>query len=181
VKVLTTNQKGVIAEAKVAAAAIVAGLGVARPLNDERYDLIFDAGDRLMRVQCKWARQIGDVIVARLYTSRRGPDGLINRRYSRGEFELFALYCPDTEACYLLPADEFVARRQIHLRLSPSRNNQSSGVNWARDFEFGATLPSLLGPIAQLGERSDGIRKVVGSIPTGSIGEAPPAGASRLF
>jgi hypothetical protein len=38
--VLTTNQKGVIAEVKIATAAILAGVGVARPLDDERYDLI---------------------------------------------------------------------------------------------------------------------------------------------
>lgn len=144
--VLTTNQKGVIAEAKIAAAAVVAGYGVAKPFNDERYDLIFDCGDRLLRVQCKWVRRIGDVIVGRLYTSRRGPDGLINRKYAAGEFEAFALYCPDTDSCYLLPAEAFVERRQVHLRLCRSRNNQRLGVNWAHDFEFGATMKRLLGP-----------------------------------
>jgi hypothetical protein len=82
---------------------------------------------------------------------------MICRRYSAGEFEAFALYCPDTDACYLLPAEKFVARRQIHLRLSASRNNQLSGVNWAQEYEFGATLSKLQGPIAQLGERRDGI------------------------
>jgi hypothetical protein len=166
--VLTTNQKGVIAEAKIAAAAVVAGIGVAKPFNDERYDLIFDCGDRLLRVQCKWAPQIGNVIVARLYTNRRGRDGMITRKYSAGEFEAFALYCPDTDACYLLAADRFVARRQIHLRLSRSRNNQLSGVNWARDYEFGATLSRLLGPIAQLGEHLHGMQKAAGSSPAGS-------------
>jgi hypothetical protein len=144
--VLTTNQKGVIAEAKVAAAAVVAGYGVAKPFNDERYDLIFDCGDRLLRVQCKWARQIGDVVVGRLYSSRRGRDGLINRKYEAGEFEAFALYCPDNDTCYLLPAERFVERRRVHLRLFRSQNNQWSGVNWAQDFEFGATLKRLLGP-----------------------------------
>ena len=34
-----------------------------------------------------------------------------------------------------------------------ARNNQQRGCNWARDYEFGATLARLLGPIAQLGER----------------------------
>jgi hypothetical protein len=33
---LTTNQKGAIAEAKVAAKAVELGFGVARPLADER-------------------------------------------------------------------------------------------------------------------------------------------------
>jgi hypothetical protein len=48
---LTTNQKGAIAEAAVALAAIKAGIVVARPLSEgRRYDLIFDTGDRLLRV-----------------------------------------------------------------------------------------------------------------------------------
>ena len=38
-------------------------------------------------------------------------------------------------------------------RLAPPRNNQPSTINWACDFELGATLARLRGPIAQLGER----------------------------
>jgi hypothetical protein len=41
--VLTTDQKGSIAEAEVACAAMKLGIGVYRPMSDgERYDLIFD-------------------------------------------------------------------------------------------------------------------------------------------
>jgi hypothetical protein len=166
--VLTTNQKGVLAEVKIAAAAAELGLGVAQPLGDERYDLILDLRPALLRVQCKWARRIGDVVSARLYTSRRGPDGLINTRYRSGEFDAFALYCPDVERCYLLPSDDVVVQRQVNLRLVPSRNNQLLGIRWARQYEFGATLARLNGPIAQLGERLAGSQKVAGSSPAGS-------------
>jgi hypothetical protein len=47
---LTTNQKGALAEAKIVAAAMELGFGVARPLGDERYDLIIDLRSRLLRV-----------------------------------------------------------------------------------------------------------------------------------
>jgi hypothetical protein len=51
---LSTDQKGAIAESAIAHAAIKLGIGVYRPLSDgERYDLIFDLGERLERVQCK--------------------------------------------------------------------------------------------------------------------------------
>src|SRR5260221_14000928 len=112
--VLTTNQKGTLAEAKIASRALELGLGVARPLDDERYDLIIDLRPRLLRVQCKWAGRAGEVISARLYTSRRGPEGLMNRRYNRGEFDSFALYCPRNDQGYLLDPDEFLAVRQVH-------------------------------------------------------------------
>jgi hypothetical protein len=165
---LTTNQKGTLAEAKIAAEAIACGVGVCRPLDDERYDLIFDLRPRLLRVQCKWAPRVGDVVCARLYTSRRGREGMIVRRYQPGEVDAFAFYCPELDRSYLVPGDEFAARRQIHLRLHPSKNNQQAGVRWARDFELGATLEPLLGPIAQLGERLAGSQKVAGSSPAGS-------------
>ena len=166
--VLTTNQKGTLAEAKIAARAIELGLGVSRPMDDERYDLILDLRPVLLRIQCKWVVGVGDVVLARLYTTRRGAEGLINRRYDLGEFDAFGLYCQDTEQCYLLPADEVVAHRQVHLRLLPSRNNQLLGIRWARRYEFGATLSRLQGPIAQLGERVHGMHEAGGSSPPGS-------------
>jgi hypothetical protein len=42
-----------------------------------------------------------------------------------------------------------------------------AGVNWAKDFEFDATLGPR-GAIAQLGERLAGSQKVAGSSPAGS-------------
>jgi PD-(D/E)XK endonuclease len=142
---------------------------VARPLDDERYDLIFDLRPNLLRVQCKWGRRIGDIISFRLYTSRRGREGLINRRYAPGEFDCFGVYCPDTGSCYLLPAEIFVAQRQVYLRLAGTQNNQELRVRWASEYEFAATLMRLRGPIAQLGERLDGIQKAAGSSPAGSM------------
>src|SRR5207302_10465899 len=97
---LTTNQKGTLAEAKIAAVAAELGLGIARPLDDERYDLILDLRPALIRVQCKWATRIGEVVSARFYTNRRGREGLITRRYNPGEFDAFGLYCLDNDRCY---------------------------------------------------------------------------------
>src|SRR5690349_9711778 len=48
--VLTTNQKGAIAELTIARAAVELGVGVNAPYGDERCDLIFDLRPRLVRV-----------------------------------------------------------------------------------------------------------------------------------
>jgi hypothetical protein len=62
--VLTTDQKGSIAEMAIASAAIKLGVGVLKPLSDgHRYDLIFDVVPDLLRVQCKWAVRRGDVVM----------------------------------------------------------------------------------------------------------------------
>jgi hypothetical protein len=173
VVMLTTNQKGAIAEANVAAAALELGVGVARPQFDERYDLILDTRPALLRVQCKWAVRHGAVILVRCRRCRRGRNGFIHRGYENGEIEMIAAYCADVDRCYLLPLELSVGRAAVQLRLTPSRNNQKAGINWAREYEFGATLSRLLGPIAQLGERRDGIAKAAGSSPAGSTFERP--------
>ena len=164
---LTTNQKGAIAETAVALEAIKLGIGVYRPYADERYDLIFDLRPRLVRVQVKWARLYGDVIVLRLYSARRTANGLQRRLYGVGEIDAFAVYCGDTDACYFLEHADAGGQSQIFLRLGTARNNQKQGIRWARDYEFGATLGAS-GPIAQLGERRAGSAKAAGSSPAGS-------------
>src|SRR5262245_61449612 len=154
--VLTTNQKGVLAEAAVMLEATKLGVGVVLPLGDERYDLILDIRPTLLRVQCKWAVRHGDVVVIRTRTRRRSREGLIHRSYDAGEIDLIAAYCAEMDNCYLLPPSLSCGRAAIQLRLSATRNNQQERIHWARDFGFAATLKRLYGPIAQLGERQSG-------------------------
>jgi PD-(D/E)XK endonuclease len=174
---LTTNQKGAIAEAAIMRAALEVGYDVYRPVFEGgRYDLIFDTGERLSRVQCKWAPLHGDVLVIRSYSSRRTTAGLLRRRYVSGEFDALAAYAPHLGRCYLIPYEAIDGRTQLHLRVGPTRNNQRRGIRLASDFEFGATLrQTALGPIAQLGERRHGMAKAAGSSPAGSIARSPPA------
>jgi hypothetical protein len=63
---LTTDQKGAVAELAIARQAAEFGIGVWAAYTVERYDLIFDLRPELMRVQCKWAGRCGDVVVVRV-------------------------------------------------------------------------------------------------------------------
>jgi hypothetical protein len=159
----------VIAELEIARQAAELGIGVWHAYTVERYDLLFDLRPQLVRVQCKWACRYGDVVVVRCYSNRRARDGLLRRLYSSDEIDAFAAYCAELRCCYFLPLEVFGGRSSIQLRLRPARNNQKLGINWAKDFEFAATLRPTPGAIAQLGERLDGIQEVAGSSPAGSI------------
>jgi hypothetical protein len=143
---LTTNQKGLIAETAVIHECAKLGVPVLRPLDDQKYDLVLDLGERVLRVQCKWAATRGDTIVIRCRTCRRGREGLIHRRYEPGEIDAVAAYNPDTGQCYLLPVELSVNRAGVQLRVAPAKNNQSAGIRWARDYGFAARLEALLGP-----------------------------------
>ncbi|MBJ7522337.1 MAG: hypothetical protein JHC84_21720, partial [Solirubrobacteraceae bacterium] len=152
---LTTSDKGGIAELKIAAAAASLGIVVARPMVEgRRYDLIFDTGPELLRVQCKAGKRDGDIVRARLSTSRHTPRGYVTSTYTPDEIEGFAIYCPELDECYYVPIRDVLGRAHLHLRLHPARNNQTQGVKMAAEYRFGA--------IAQLGERLAGSQKVVG-------------------
>jgi hypothetical protein len=168
---LTTDQKGNVAELAIARDAIALGVDVYWPMGEGgRCDMLFEIGDALWRIQCKWAPRKGDVIVVRCYSCRRNREGLVRRRYEPGEIDAFAAYCPDTERSYFLPQASFAGRRQVLLGLAPSKNNQSEGIHWAREYEFAATLGAP-GAIAQLGERVSGRDEVAGSSPAGSTSQ----------
>ena len=167
---LTSDQKGAIAELKIAACAADLGIGVWSAYTVERYDLIFDLRPQLLRVQCKWASRYDEIMIVRCYRNRRNRDGLLTRLYSADEIDAFAAYCADVVECYFLPIERFPGRRNIQLRLGPTRNNQAHGINWAKDYEFAATL-GRRGAVAQLEERLAGSQKATGSSPVGSINQ----------
>jgi hypothetical protein len=167
---LTTNQKGAIAETAIAHEAIKLGIEVYRPVVEGgRFDLIFAFEDAsLARVQCKWAPVYRGVINVRCCSSRRVADGFRRTVYGHEEIDAIGAYCPDNGRCYYLPAAKVAGHFAVQLRLAPTRNHQADGVNWAVDYELGA--------IAQLGERHTGSVEVAGSSPASSIARGPPVG-----
>jgi hypothetical protein len=145
--VLTTDQKGAVAELAIAHIAAELGVGVFKPLTDgERYDLIFDFRPRLVRVQCKWAAVAGDVLIVRCRSCRRTRAGLLHRAYTADEVDAIAAYSPELRRGFYVPIDLLGGRSHLQLRIAPSRNNQRFGVDWADDFALDARLTDLLGP-----------------------------------
>ena len=167
-RTLTPSEKGGIAEMGVAWHATRLGIGVLRPaVEGLRYDLVFDLGDQLVRIQCKWASRSGAVVRVHTRTSRHTPRrGYVRTTYTSSEVDAVAGYCHELDKVYLLPAAIFEGQTMVHLRLDQARNNQSRFVHWAWQYELGA--------IAQLGERLHGMQEVVGSSPTSST---PPKAA----
>jgi predicted RNA-binding Zn-ribbon protein involved in translation (DUF1610 family) len=168
---LTTDQKGTVAEMAIAMAAAKLRLSVYTPVTQgTRCDLIIEAGERLFRVQCKWAVRQGAVVIIRCRRCRRARTGLVHRSY--GEIDLIAGYCAELDRCYAIPFADYFRRGAIHLRLMPTRNNQKLGILWAENFEFERLNWAHPGAIAQLGERQRGTLEVAGSSPAGSTSEA---------
>jgi hypothetical protein len=154
---MTTDQKGAIAELAIQLAASKLGIEVYRPVAEGgRFDMILAPGSQLIRVQCKWAARRGNVLVISCESARRGPEGMIRRRYTAEEVDAISAYSLELDRCFLIPIALVEHRPSIILRLNPCRNNQKRRVNWADDFDFAATLRRHQGAVAQLGERLAG-------------------------
>ena len=165
---LTPDQKGGIAELAIALAAARLDIVVSRPMIEgARYDLVFDAGGPLKRVQCKWATRVGETVNINCRTSRATASGYIRSTYSAAQIDAIAAYCLELDECWLIPISRVAGRKSLHLRLTPARNNQVVGVTLAETYRLGA--------IAQLGERRHGMAEVGGSSPPGSIAREPSA------
>lgn len=161
---VTTNDKGNVAELAIAKEAAELGLSVLAPLTEhERYDLVLGMGDRLLRVQCKWGRKEGDVVIAKLSRSRRGPNGLMREKYLASEVDAFGIYCGVLDECFLVPIEVVDGQWSLQLRLRPTRNGQRASLHFADEYRLGA--------VAQLAERRYGIPEAGGSNPPSSTNQ----------
>jgi hypothetical protein len=171
---MTPGRKGAITETAFAAHATRLGFEVYGPVAEGgRFDLILATETKLLRVQCKWGRMQGEVVVARIRTNRRAAEGYRSTTYTAEEVDAIGVYCAEIDSCYLIPIALVEGRTCIHLRLAPSKNNQRLSIHWASDYALGA--------IAQLGERGAGSAEVAGSSPASSTSEATAAAVASLF
>lgn len=113
------NRKGNLAELAFAAEAARLGLCVYKPLTEHgRADLVLGLGDRLLRVQCKWAKVKGEVVYVRLMTSRRTREGYVRTCYSADEIDAIGAYCDELKRCYLIPIELADGMSAVSLRLT---------------------------------------------------------------
>ena len=167
---LSTNQKGGIAETAITAAAYKLDIPVMRPVVEHgRYDLAFEIGGRLRRVQCKWGglSDDGAIIKVSLQSNYLTPAGYVRNSYTAEEIDLVAVYCGELDRCYLLPSTLACGRTSVFLRLTPPKNGQRACLNLAVDFEFE-------GAVAQLVEHRHGMARARGSSPLSSTPAPPP-------
>ena len=130
---LNTKTVGDITEAMVLAALARAGKSVLIPWGDNlRYDMAYEEGRQLIRVQCKTGslQESGSIVFPTASCSaHRGG----KRKNYRGQIDLFGVYCPQTGDVYLVPVDD-VGVSSAHLRVRSPENGVKKGIRWAKDY-----------------------------------------------
>ena len=81
-----------------------------------RREVYLKTGTISVRFQSSWTDKLGTHMVD----------------WEKDSFDLVAVYCPETDACYYFDHTQF--ERHITLRVEASKNNQSKGINPADDY-----------------------------------------------
>lgn len=107
-----------------------------RPLMDCRYDLIVDDGKRLWRVQVKYANGIhkgtSGSVVAKLAYETRGRRHIYT--YQTDEVDALVVYIPKLDKLCWFPADVFIGKKELSIRIDPPLNGQKTRIYYTSDY-----------------------------------------------
>ncbi len=96
-----------------------------------RIDLVACRESQVMRIQVKTSQLVGGAVG--FWTCSNSKHVRLDYRK---DVDAFGVYSPDLDLVYLVPVDDVPLRRG-HLRIDPTRNNQSSKIRWAADYLVG--------------------------------------------
>lgn len=128
-----TKDKGDIGVAKAHADLTVQGYIVLFPATEHApFDLVAYRDGVYERVQVKYRSARSGKVEVAFRTSWADRRGTHVRPVDKAELDVVCVYCPETDECYYVRPTQYGA--SVALRVTPSRNNQSTGVLVAAAF-----------------------------------------------
>lgn len=139
---LSSHFKGEITEQQVVLAFLRQGILLSKPLvQSSRYDFIADVNGKLYKIQVKTGTYKEDAYLEfATSTSHTNTQGTVNLSYSANDVDFFATIYQNQ--CYLIPF-QLCGRRSQRLRFAPTKNNQTSGILFAKDFQLEKVLKTM--------------------------------------
>ena len=129
---LTSNDKGNVAEAAIALEAIKLGIDVLKPLAEHgRYDLALDLGNACFEFSANGAPSTGSLASSACASADRGlpRTAYVTSTYSAEEVDAVAVYCAELKRS--VPASDRSRRRQSGKSIcdcDPPRNGQRAAL-----------------------------------------------------
>ena len=106
------------------------------PVGDnERYDLVVEEDDKFKRVQVKVGR-VKNGAVHFDTSSTNYTKGHWHRVKYTGQVDFFGVHCPEIDKTYLISAEEVDKLYGACLRLEETKNKQTKGIRFAKDYEI---------------------------------------------
>lgn len=140
---LSSHFIGEITEQQVVIEFLKLGYLISKPLvQSSKYDFIVDINHNLYKIQVKTStpKEENSYIEFSTSTSHTNTKGTINLSYSEDDVDFFATIYEDQ--CYLVPYSA-CGKRMQRLRLVPTKNNQTKGVVFAKDYHLENVVKTL--------------------------------------
>lgn len=129
-----TKNKGDLGVLKVKVDLYLQGFLVLVPETEHApFDLVIYKDGQFRTVQVKFRNlKAGGVLEIPFRSSHSTSKGVVTKRVDKTMVDLYAVYCPQTDACYYFDPSCFEA--SVTLRVNASLNNQRMGIHLAEDF-----------------------------------------------
>lgn len=139
---LNSHFIGEITEQQVTLEFLKQGILISKPLvQSSRYDFIADINNKLYKIQVKTGRfKEESYLEFATSTSHTNTKGTINISYSEDDVDFFATMY--NGQCYLIPYS-LCGKRAQRLRFVPTKNGQTKGILFAKDFQLEDIINSL--------------------------------------
>ena len=139
---LNSHFIGEITEQQVTLEFLKQGILISKPLvQSSRYDFIADINNKLYKIQVKTGRfKEESYLEFATSTSHTNTKGTINISYSEDDVDFFATMY--NGQCYLIPY-RLCGKRAQRLRFVPTKNGQTKGILFAKDFQLEDIINSL--------------------------------------
>ena len=129
---MNDTKKGDYAQLKVETIALEKGYVVSRPSVSTKYDVIIDDGNRLWRVQIKYAdgkaSHTDNAVIASLnYTDR----SKIEHTYKDSDIDALAVYVPKIDKVLWFLSNQICGKSKLQIKIAGNKNTNSI---WYEDY-----------------------------------------------
>jgi hypothetical protein len=119
-----TKEKGDLAVLKVQADLCEQGFIICVPQTEHApFDLVVYRSNKLWTVQVKYCSVRDGTLKIDIESTWANSKGSHRMKYVDGDFDILAVYCPETKECYYIPWEEMPPKKSaITLRIEDRKN-----------------------------------------------------------
>ncbi len=137
---MSTKLKGDIAEQALTLKALKMGWEVLKPVGDRLpYDLVFDIGGRLARIQVKsaWFDSSAKNYVVDSRRTKTNRRKMVRSLYRPSDFDFALVYIESIEVFYIFPVEEFISYgSEIHMVEADKRQRKPRSAKYRENWEL---------------------------------------------
>ena len=159
---MDTKLKGDIAEQAAILRALNRGWGVLTPVGDRLpYDLVFDVGGLLVKVQvkCAWFDKSSRNYVVDNRRTKTNRRAMVREAYQAGDFDFALVYLPEPDLFYVFPVEVFIGYgSEIHMVEADKRQRKPGSAEyrdaWDLVLQWAARREPRARTLVKVGEAS---------------------------